>query len=241
MSLLAIQLILAHIIGDFVLQPTHWIADKNQRSFRSRYLYGHIGVHAGLLLLILQFDFRYWLAMVVIIVSHYVIDVTKILIDRGRNKVSIFVIDQLAHFLIIAWVVYFYEPFEVNFQTFLSPATMLLVLAILLVTVVTSIIMKIILSRWNLEEDDTEDSLENAGKYIGILERLFVFGFIIMQQWQAIGFLIAAKSVFRFGDLSRSKDRKLTEYILIGTLMSFGFAILIGIAYLRVMELISDK
>lgn len=240
MSLLAIQLILAHIIGDFVLQPTHWIADKNQRNFRSPYLYGHIGIHAALLVLLLQFDLRYWLGMVVIIVSHYIIDVIKILIDRGRNKVSIFVIDQLAHLLIITGVVYFYEPYEVQFQAILSPATMLLALAVLLVTIVSSIIMKIILSRWNLEEDDTEDSLENAGKYIGILERLFVFGFIIMQQWQAIGFLIAAKSVFRFGDLSRSKDSKLTEYILIGTLMSFGLAILIGLAYLRVMELISE-
>jgi len=52
-----------------------------------------------------------------------------------------------------------------------------------------------------------------------------------MNEWQAIGFLIAAKSVFRFGDLSRAKDRKLTEYILIGTLLSFGFAILIGLLY----------
>jgi hypothetical protein len=40
-----------------------------------------------------------------------------------------------------------------------------------------------------------------------------------------VGFLIAAKSVFRFGDLKESKDRKLTEYILVGTLVSFGLAI----------------
>ncbi len=45
------------------------------------------------------------------------------------------------------------------------------------------------------------------------------------------GFLIAAKSIFRFGDLSKAKDRKLTEYILIGTLLSFGIAIACGVAY----------
>ncbi len=72
------------------------------------------------------------------------------------------------------------------------------------------------------------DSLENAGKYIGILERLFVYLFIISNHWEAIGFLLAAKSVFRFGDIKESRQRKMTEYILIGTLLSFGLAILVG-------------
>lgn len=62
-----------------------------------------------------------------------------------------------------------------------------------------------------------------------MLERLFVFLFFMMNQWIAIGFLITAKSVFRFGDLRHSKDRKLTEYILIGTLTSFGFAFITGL------------
>jgi hypothetical protein len=46
-----------------------------------------------------------------------------------------------------------------------------------------------------------------------------------------VGFLITAKSVFRFGNLKESKDRQLTEYILIGTLLSFGIAIITGIIY----------
>ena len=50
-----------------------------------------------------------------------------------------------------------------------------------------------------------------------------------MGQWQGVGFLLAAKSVFRFGDLNRSDDRKRTEYVLIGTLVSFGTAILAGL------------
>jgi hypothetical protein len=60
------------------------------------------------------------------------------------------------------------------------------------------------------------------------LERLFVFLFVVTGHWEGIGFLLAAKSVFRFGDLKESKDRKLTEYILIGTLLSFGFATATG-------------
>lgn len=56
--------------------------------------------------------------------------------------------------------------------------------------------------------------------------------FIIMGRWEAIGLLIGgAKSVFRFNDLKESNNRKLTEYILIGTLLSFGLAIITGIVY----------
>jgi len=78
--------------------------------------------------------------------------------------------------------------------------------------------------------------LNNAGKYIGMLERLFVFVFIITGNWEGIGFLLAAKSVFRFGDLKESKDRKLTEYILIGTLLSFGIAIATGMVVLKLIQ-----
>lgn len=94
------------------------------------------------------------------------------------------------------------------------------------------------MSTWDLAEDNADDSLKSAGKYIGVLERIFVFGFIILNQWSAIGVLIAAKSVFRFGDLSRAKDRKLTEYMLIGSLLSFGLAIVIGLLYNYFIKLI---
>ena len=67
----------------------------------------------------------------------------------------------------------------------------------------------------------------------GMLERLFVFIFVVTGNWQGIGFLLAAKSVFRFGDLKESKSRKLTEYILIGTLLSFGIAITTGLIVLK--------
>jgi len=53
-----------------------------------------------------------------------------------------------------------------------------------------------------------------------------------------VGFLLTAKSVFRFGDLKESKDRKLTEYILIGTLLSFGIAIIVGLSYLYLESII---
>ena len=52
---------------------------------------------------------------------------------------------------------------------------------------------------------------------------------ILLNQFAAIGFLLAAKSVFRFGDLRQSEDKKLTEYVMLGTLTSFALTIAIGL------------
>ncbi|WP_209328959.1 hypothetical protein [Lunatimonas salinarum] len=110
--------------------------------------------------------------------------------------------------------------------------------ALLFLTSVSGIMIQVALSNWSRALDDpNEESLRNAEKYIGILERLFVFAFVTTGNWQAIGFLLAAKSVFRFGDLRESKDRKLTEYMLIGTLLSFGVALAMGLIVLTLVDL----
>lgn len=93
------------------------------------------------------------------------------------------------------------------------------------------------MSKWNLDESPKVEGLKKAGAYIGVLERIFIFLFVVLGQWAGVGFLITAKSVFRFGDLSRAKDRKLTEYILIGTLFSFLLAILTGLAFNYIIRL----
>ena len=73
------------------------------------------------------------------------------------------------------------------------------------------------------------NSLEAAGRYIGIFERILVLTFIITDNFAAIGFLIAAKSILRFSDKTETGARKQTEYVLIGTLMSFAITILLGL------------
>ncbi|GGK35381.1 membrane protein [Yeosuana aromativorans] len=235
---LSIKLVLAHFLGDFLFQPEKWVVHKETNKLKSKFLYWHIVVHFGALLLVLQADFKYWLGMVIIIVSHYIIDVFKLLLKSKINPRLLFGTDQLLHIIVIAIVVNIYEPYNLNIESFYSPKVLLLITNVIGVTVVSSIIMKTIISKWYLEENTSQESLENAGAYIGMLERLFIFAFIAMNYWEGIGFLLAAKSVFRFGDLSKSKDRKLTEYILIGTLISFGLAFLFGMEYKYIIELI---
>lgn len=235
--MLLIQLLLAHFIGDFVLQPQKWIQDKEEKKFKSVYLYLHAALHAFLMVLFLNFEAKYILPVVFISLSHLVIDGVKLL-KPIKNVRYLFFIDQFLHIAILYW---FYSGWSLTFNLapYLTEKHLLFLLAILLLTSVTSIVLKIVFSLWekDIKELQKKDgSLLNAGRYIGMLERLFVFIFIIMDQWEAIGFLLAAKSVFRFGDLTKASDRKLTEYILIGTFLSFGIAIVIGIVFLELTQ-----
>jgi hypothetical protein len=142
-----------------------------------------------------------------------------------------------------------YTEFQMSL---LNETNLLLATMVIFLTTPCSYIVKMFIAKWTphmpadkeygkkegdeVEEKKSQESLEDAGKYIGIFERLFVFVFVISSNWEAIGFLLAAKSVFRFGDLTTAKDRNLTEYILIGTLFSFGIAILIGMFYSMYMS-----
>ena len=238
MITLFIKLALAHFIGDFLLQSKKWVQHKEANKHKSKFLYWHILIHLCALVLVLQFNYKYWLGILIIVVSHYIIDVIKLYLNSKVNNRWLFGLDQLAHFIMIALVVKIYYPYEFNIDELFDAKILLFITVLLCVTKVSSIIMKTIISKWDLKEYTEEASLENAGAYIGMLERLFVFAFIITNHWEGVGFLIAAKSVFRFGDLSKAKDRKLTEYILIGTLLSFGLAIIFGLGYEYVSSLI---
>ncbi len=75
------------------------------------------------------------------------------------------------------------------------------------------------------EEAAELDSREyNAGRIIGMLERILIFLFLIENQYAAIGFILAAKGFTRFKEL---EDRRFAEYVLIGTFLSALSAILV--------------
>ncbi|RDX37668.1 DUF3307 domain-containing protein [Kangiella sp. HD9-110m-PIT-SAG07] len=246
MTLLLLKLLMAHLIADFLIQPISWIKDKEQKAFVSNKLILHSLVHAVLYAMAFAFSPQYWLGWLILVVSHYVIDGFKSVsnrfvadeVEREKslffNRRSLFIIDQLLHLAVILAVVGYYFPdfYQVSFHV---EQLWLFAIAILLLTRVSSIVIKVLISRWtplNVDEaGQSNHSLANAGSYIGFLERLFIFVFIVTGHWEGVGFLLAAKSVFRFGDLKEAHDRRLTEYILIGTLISFGLAIGISLGY----------
>ncbi|MDN3690285.1 DUF3307 domain-containing protein [Cyclobacterium jeungdonense] len=227
--ILLTKLILAHLLGDFLLQPGSWVKAKETKKLRAIPLYLHLLVH-GILILVLVADLEFWPYLLAIVLGHGIIDMVKIQAQKPGTRRYWFFVDQGAHLITLLLAVGLYDSSLIPEVSFSEKYWLLTTLGVFL-TLPSSVIIQTIISKWTPLSDDTESSLDKAGQYIGIMERLFVFAFILSGRWEAIGFLVAAKSVFRFGDLRQSKDRKLTEYILIGTLLSFGLAIVCGLLY----------
>lgn len=226
--IIIVKLLLAHLLGDFLLQPNSWVLDKETKKHKSKYLYIHTFLH-GLLAWLFVGEMTFgWFALALAI-AHGFIDFLKIQFQKKKTKRNWFVIDQMLHLITIILIAALYKNLTVDFTAF-DNQFWILITGVLFLTKPTSIIIKNIISIWTPEsKNKNDDSLENAGNYIGIFERLFIFCFILTGHFEAIGFLLAAKSIFRFGDLKEAKDRKLTEYVLIGTLLSFGMALLTGL------------
>ncbi|WP_339865455.1 DUF3307 domain-containing protein [uncultured Algoriphagus sp.] len=233
--LILIKLILAHLIGDFLLQPTSWVKEKEKRKASSGKLYIHVLIHGALVLLLL-WDLNRWCFAVSLMLVHLLIDLIKLYAQKPKTKTSWFIADQALHLLSVFIIWGILTEVSVDWQSVFQNQNLLgLITLVLFLTQPTSIILANLLKKWSDSIPSQPDqSLQDAGKYIGILERLFVFSFIATGHWEAVGFLLAAKSVFRFGDLRKSKERKLTEYILIGTLLSFGTAMLCGLIFLSI-------
>lgn len=234
MLALVIKLTLAHLLGDFLFQPDAWIKDKNNKLHKSKYLYFHIFVHFVLLLIVLQFDIKYVLILIFVPLTHYAIDLSKLILSKKIEAKKLFLADQVLHFMVIGFMVNIYEPYKIDFAFLSSTKVLLLFTTLVCLTYVSSVVIKILMSKWKMESESSND----AGKYIGMMERLFIFVFIALNKWEGVGFLLTAKSVFRFGDLTKHREIKLTEYILIGTLVSFGIAILIALSYKKLLKLI---
>lgn len=234
-----IKLFLAHLIGDFLLQPNSWVAEKEQKKLRSNKLVFHALIHSGLMWLLL-WDVSLIPLILIVTALHLLMDIVKLYAQKEETRRRWFFIDQSVHILILVAAAFIVSPGEefifVAGQVLESEAFWAVATAVIFLTFPSAIMIKMAISTWSIAIPDknpehaADGSLASAGKVIGILERLFVFVLVLIGQWHAIGFLLAAKSVFRFGDLKEMKDRKLTEYVLIGTLMSFGVALLTGMA-----------
>jgi hypothetical protein len=222
-----IQLLLAHLLGDFVFQPDKWVADKKVKKLKSGYLYLHILLHFLLAWAVVWNAKLVWMAALLALI-HGVIDIVKLYAQNESTQRGWFIVDQILHVFVLVIITLIWT--NVNLANYtIDNRFWVYATAVLLLTTPASIIIKKVISIWTPDENGTKEAdLQNAGKYIGILERLFVFFFIMTGYFASIGFLMAAKSIFRFGDLTKSNDRKLTEYVLIGTLMSFGLAIAVG-------------
>ena len=243
-----IRLLIAHFLTDFILQPNKWIEGKKRKNWVSVHLLYHVCL-TGAVAWLLLWNSQLWWPILLIMITHYVIDGAKTSAGKrvgkkGHWDLVLFLTDQALHILVIVlvwlWIIGGWHKMNVLLQTVLPSYWLLLrLLGYLIMVGPVGYIIQFLTKKWT-NELNPSDSLKDAGKWIGILERVLTLTFVYINQFSAIGFLIAAKSILRVIDkpdkpsseptlIKPFSSRKHTEYVVIGTFLSFSIAILTGL------------
>ena len=226
LTLLILQFI-AHVLADFSFKPQQWCERKDNKILSKEHLYHIIIVFVLSWLCSAQMSF--WWAALTIAAIHFLLDMLKGILS-GCQKLDrfLFFTDQILHLTVIVIVTFCYSSVcLIEFPVKIAPYPAFIVFSFLLCTKPSNIIIREILKSFEIPVSEPADTNElmNAGKLIGTLERVISLALILIDQFAAVGFIIAAKSLLRFRDTATAR----TEYLLIGTLLSFGIVILLGI------------
>jgi hypothetical protein len=229
---LIILQIAAHLFADFILQSQRWSDFKSEKVW-SGYHFRHILVVFTCSWLF-SLDPGFWKAALLLTVLHLVVDMLKSYASKKLANYALqkylFFIDQSIHLLILVLICIAYSNwYEINFLAHFSIRHLAIFTGLVLCAKPSNIIIKNILIVYSIAipveayTGGSDKSIPNAGKLIGIVERFLAFVLILVGQFTALGFIIAAKSILRFSATEKN------EYVLVGTLLSFGIAIATGL------------
>ncbi|EKT4551384.1 DUF3307 domain-containing protein [Flavobacterium psychrophilum] len=216
--------IIAHILSDYFFQTDASAKEKNENGFKSQFLLKHTFI-TFICSWLMSFDVNFVFCALSISIIHYIIDGLK----KSLTSRFSFFIDQSLHLVIIGLFVWIFDQyFESNliWNIPIDIKWLAIILGYLICVKPANIFIRETFVAGKIESiSDTTVELKNAGKLIGILERILVLTFVIIGKLEVVGFLIAAKSILRYKDTNTIK----TEYVLIGTMLSFGIAMMIGL------------
>ncbi|HVS78274.1 MAG TPA: DUF3307 domain-containing protein [Steroidobacteraceae bacterium] len=224
-----LALLAAHLVADFPLQPVWLVRRKKNPAV--------LGLHAALVGGLAALILGGWPAelLLILVATHAVMDAVKVY--ALGDSLQSFTVDQAVHLTVIGCLtIAFPQAVAQGWWGRLPHGAQmyyLVGLCLLSGTIaslqVGAIVIRKATASFTLQVRDHIPGLENGGAYIGVLERALVMMLILMGQPAGVGFLITAKSILRFGDVKESQQRKLTEYIIIGTFMSFGWGLLFAL------------
>jgi hypothetical protein len=255
---LLLLLLTAHFISDFYLQPAHWLTYRNSHHIKSLGFWQHVAVHTLLnIVVFLISDIALLPAIIAIVLISLAHVLTNHWLSYRSNKLSFVLTTQSFHLLLICIIWAYLANFTIEqvtsfISSFLSAKNLIIAISYLLVCKPASVIISLALkkhtdsltqhSNGSTENTTIEENenigLVSAGAWIGYIERCLAISFIFMGQFAGIGFLVATKTIFRFGDLTKNKDMKLTEYMMLGTLLSYAIALFIGWNVLQIYKVL---
>jgi Protein of unknown function (DUF3307) len=242
-------LLFAHTLADFVFQ-TNWMA-ANKRNPLALGIHGVI-VYATAMVALGSFHY----ALLVLALVHIAIDVGKLVLTsvwKTSHGFGPFMLDQALHGVTLValavwlpdlWAQGLWSPGAITtgedggilgtglWSVTHLPALMILVSGAILATRAGGFAVGLLMAPFaaGLPATMTAESLPGAGRVIGLLERGLIFALVLLGQPEGVGLLMAAKSILRFGAVK--DDRALSEYVIIGTLASFGWALIAAYATL---------
>lgn len=239
MSNILIAMLLSHFIGDFYLQ-TEQSVKKKYKHYWWTLLHGVLYTIPGIIIFLLYATKDFTVYYLVFACSHLAYDSLKFLAMNKQKKSDqqkqeeilmidrVFFLDQFAHLLtiIIICIVYLnkhgdisvmpkvigYVNMDANMFDKLMKASLLAIIVIQPVSITFGKLFNIKkLSSLKLKEGSDKETIEGAGTVIGFLERIVILVLLLLQEYAAIGLVIAAKSIARFnGDVK-------AEFYIIGT------------------------
>ena len=240
-ALVVLALLLAHVLADFPLQTTRMVAGKGRREASA--FASHLGVHlAATVACLLAFTevpvlrTETGLTLLVLISGHGLLDLAKSsIVNRAPHldRWWLFLADQVLHVVIVLAAASILPEVSLDFEAVAlfweAHRGRVLVEALVLGTFIfpTGYLIRYLLeplsARLNGSGDpvSAETGLDNAGLYLGWIERALLLFAFTEASITAIGLIVGAKSVVRFPEF---KTRAFAEYFLLGTLLSVGTA-----------------
>lgn len=226
-------LVLGHVLGDFVFQTDELAANKHRL--------GPLFAHGAIVLVVHVVAFvplltpRTLLLVMSVGVVHLLIDAVSARVrNREATSAWLFLGDQVAHLLVllVAWSLIDASAWtEAPVVTALGGVDALPWAEMTTAAVYVSAFAFAheggnAIVRGVLPEDGPESGANDleAGSLIGSLERWIVLLLGVANLWEAVGLVVAAKSIARFEEL---KERAFAEYFLVGTLTSVLVAIVL--------------
>lgn len=219
-------LLFAHVLADFVFQSGWMVANKHRAA-------GLAAHGAVVLACAVAATGSLAPALVWLTALHMATDLAK---TRMRPGLAGFLGDQALHLAAIAALA-LWQPgiFAVGLWGAVAPlpGLMALVAGAILATRAGGFAVGLLMAPFALRVDIPE-GLPGAGRVIGLLERGLIFALVLLGQPEGVGLLIAAKSILRFGAVK--DDRAMSEYVIIGTLASFAWALLAAYGCLALLN-----
>lgn len=242
--------LLAHILGDFYIQ-TGKMAEKKEKSVKWVLIHGLC--YCGIMMLISLpiMSGKIVLAAIVSSILHLVIDVAKYVYNSAttsKGKMTqiiernMFFIDQLFHVICLVTIAYWLAAsktiirewniindfFNVVGKSELTVLSWLLALLVIHKPANITIQKLLMIYKPKTREKDKKND-NNAGRFIGTVERIIMLIFLSIGQYSAIGLVLTAKSIARYDRISKEKD--FAEYYLLGTLISTAVVIVVSLIF----------